>query len=270
MKVFVLGHRGMLGHVVARYLAEQGMEVITTNERYFGSAEDPVIAAVTNSNAHWIINTIGKLDAKTTTPSEMLLVNAQLPVHLKSYLRKNQRMIHASTDGVFSGRTGNYTVDAERDATDIYGFSKILGEVVAEPDRAYVVRTSIVGPSDSEDTGLMSWLLRQHAAVQGFTNHFWNGITTLEWSKLCAEIINNPAHFPQPLLQPGCDKTVTKYELLQLVAETCCRQIPVTPVEHAVRVDRALVPTHPRGSIRKQLEELAAWRQAGAASTAIY
>ena len=260
MKVFVLGHRGMLGHVVARYLAEQGMEVITTDERYSGLPGDPLIAAVRTSNADWIINAIGKLDSKTTSPSEMLLVNAQLPVHLKSYLGKNQRMIHASTDGVFSGRTGNYAVDAERDATDIYGFSKILGEVVAEPNRSYVVRTSIVGPNDSKETGLMSWLLRQKTAVHGFTNHFWNGITTLEWSKLCAEIINNPAHFPPPVLQPTCGKTVTKYDLLQLVAVTCRRQIPVTPVEHAVEVNRTLVPTHPRAPIREQLEELAGWR----------
>src|SRR5687767_10823470 len=258
VKVFVLGHRGMLGHVVARYLAEEGVEVITSDQRYAGLPEDRLIAAVRNSKADWIINAIGKVDTKRVSPSEMLLVNAQLPVHLKSYLRKNQRMIHASTDGVFSGRTGNYAVDSERDATDIYGFSKILGEVVAENDKVSVIRTSVIGPS-LDGRGLFSWLLSQKGPVSGFQNHHWNGITTLEWAKVCAEIIEGALRPSQPVIQPCISDRISKCELLRTIATTWSYDVPIEPSEHTISINRLLVPTADRPSIRGQLEQLKDW-----------
>jgi dTDP-4-dehydrorhamnose reductase len=258
MKIFVLGHRGMLGHVLARYLREQGMEVITTEERYSGWPDDPLIAAVSNSNADWIINTIGKLDAKTTSPSEILLVNAQLPVHLKSYFRENQRMIHASTDGVFSGRAGNYSVDAERDATDIYGFSKILGEVVAEKEKAFVLRTSVIGPS-LDGRGLFSWLLSQKGPVSGFRNHHWNGITTLEWAKVCAELIKGDSRPSHPIIQACSSNHLSKLELLRTIADTWSAGITIQHSEHSTSINRSLIPTVERPAIRTQLQQLRDW-----------
>jgi dTDP-4-dehydrorhamnose reductase len=259
-KVLVLGHRGMLGHVVHRYLAENGFEVLTTDERFTGGPEDKLITKVKSSDADWIINTIGKLDPNRIPALDLLLVNAQLPVHLKSFLRPSQRLIHASTDGVFSGKTGNYAVDTERDATDPYGFSKTLGEVIAEHDRAFVIRTSIIGPSPERNTGLLSWFLSQTNPVKGFTNHLWNGITTLEWAKLCAEIIAAPSAFPS-ILQPACAMPVSKYELLQTIADTWSHKIPISPAEHSTPLNRTLLPTHKRPLIRQQLEELRDWSQ---------
>jgi dTDP-4-dehydrorhamnose reductase len=258
MKVFVLGHRGMLGHVVARYLAEQGMEVITSEERYSGLPEDRLIAAVRNSKADWIINAIGKVDSATTSAAEMLLVNAQFPVHLKSYLREDQRMIHASTDGVFSGRTGNYAVDAERDATDLYGFSKILGEVVAEAEKAYVIRTSVIGPS-LDGKGLLSWLIRQKECVSGFQNHQWNGITTLEWASVCVELMLGNLRPSEPIIQACASEGTSKFELLRMIAETWSRDIPIEPSENSISINRLLTPSSKRPSIRRQLEQMRDW-----------
>ena len=259
-KILVLGHRGMLGHVVHRYLAENGFEVLTTDKRFTGGPEDKLITQVKNSDACWIINTIGKLDPNSIPALDLLLVNAQLPVHLKSFLRPDQRIIHASSDGVFSGKTGNYAVDAERDATDPYGFSKILGEVIAEPDRAFVIRTSIIGPSAEKNTGLLSWFLSQTSPVKGFTNHIWNGITTLEWTKLCTEIIAAPSAFPS-ILQPACVTPVSKFEILQAIADAWAYKIAVSPTEHATPLNRTLLPTHKRPPIQNQLAEIAAWHQ---------
>ena len=259
MKVFVLGHRGMLGHVIARYLSEQGMEVLTTDLRYTGLPGDPLMDAVRSSGAEWVINAIGKLDAKTTPSTEMLLVNAQLPVHIKSFLRENQRLIHASTDGVFSGKTGNYSVNADRDATDIYGFSKILGEVVAEQGKAIVIRTSVIGPSTKPETGLMDWFLSQKQAVNGFTNHLWNGVTTLEWAKVAQRIIEEQFVPSQPILHVGSESPVTKYELVKLFAELWNHRISVSPVESEISVDRSLALDASSASIREQLVELKSW-----------
>jgi dTDP-4-dehydrorhamnose reductase len=259
MKIFVLGHRGMLGHVVARYLAEQGMEVLTTEARYTGLPNDPLVAAVRASAAEWVINAIGKLDSKSTPVAEMLVVNAQLPVHMKTFLRRNQRLIHASTDGVFSGQTGNYAVDAERDATDLYGFSKILGEVVAEPKKAIVIRTSVVGPSIVPGIGLMDWFLRQRETVNGFTNHVWNGVTTLEWAKFVERIIREQFVATAPILQVGSESAVTKYDLLKLISQVWNHQVSITSTENVRAIDRSLALDVKCPCIRQQLAELKSW-----------
>jgi dTDP-4-dehydrorhamnose reductase len=260
MKVFVLGHRGMLGHVVHRYLAETGLEILTSDERFAGGPDDKLIATVKNSGADWVVNAIGKLDANSTPALGMLLVNTQLPLQLKCFLRPHQRIIHASTDGVFSGKTGNYAVNAERDATDPYGFSKILGEAIAEKDRAFVIRTSIIGLATDKNLGLMSWFLNQTGPVKGFTNHLWNGLTTLEWAKLSAEIIAAPGTFP-PISQPACAMPVSKYELLQAIRDATSHKIPIAPADHSTPLNRTLLPTHRRSPIRQQLEEMTAWHQ---------
>ena len=259
MKVFVLGHRGMLGHVVARFFSEQGMEVLTTDLRYTGLPGDPLMEAVRSSGAEWVINAIGKLGAKTTPSTEMLLVNAQLPVHIKSFLRENQRLIHASTDGVFSGKTGNYSVHADRDATDIYGFSKILGEVVAEQGKAIVIRTSVIGPSTKPETGLMDWFLSQKQTVNGYTNHVWNGVTTLEWAKFAQRVITGQFVPTAPLLHVGSESPVTKHDLLKAISAVWNHRLPIMPTESAIAINRSLALDVRCASIREQLEELKSW-----------
>lgn len=259
MKVFVLGHRGMLGQVVARYFREQGCEVCTSDLRYTGLPSDPLIEAVRNSPADWVVNAIGKVDAKSTLAAEMMLVNAQFPVHLKSFLRANQRMIHASSDGVFSGKLGNYDVNAERDAEDVYGLSKILGEVIAEKDKGIVIRTSIIGPASEKQVGLMEWLLAQSGTVKGFTNHLWNGITTLEWAKISHEIITGTLDSESAILQAASAEPLSKFEILRQIAEAWDHPVKIEPGAAPIPIDRTLIPTMKRGSLRQQLQELKAW-----------
>src|SRR5687768_10465068 len=121
MKVFVLGHRGMLGHIVARYLAQQGCEVITTPLRYAAQAQDPLIEAVRESGCIWVVNAIGRIKQKTDNPTDLYQANSLLPLHLGLRLHSNQRLVHASTDCIFSGKKGSYSVDSEQDAQDVYG-----------------------------------------------------------------------------------------------------------------------------------------------------
>jgi dTDP-4-dehydrorhamnose reductase len=237
------------------------MEVLTSELRYTGLPNDPLVGAVRASPADWVINAIGKLNVATSTPAEMLMVNAQFPVHLKSYLRPGQRLIHASTDGVFSGKTGNYTVDAERDASDIYGFSKILGEVVAEAGKSIVLRTSVIGLGGTTGSGLLHWFFRQSRTVPGFRNHFWNGITTLEWAKVCSEFIHGDLLLDTGILQPVSAEPVSKFEILELVRELWNHPVEVCPAEARVRVDRTLSSKSMRGSILQQLREFKGWYQ---------
>lgn len=259
MRVFVLGHRGMLGHVVARYLAEQKYEVVTSNERYAALPHDPLIEAVRDSECEWIVNAIGRIKQKWNSPMELLVANSILPLHLKSRMHPRQHLIHASTDCVFSGQRGGYRLDDERDATDAYGLSKILAEAIADDPRCTVIRTSIIGPEPGEGRGLMAWFLSQLSEVNGFVNHRWNGITTLEWAKLCGEIISGGQPLRCTIVQPGVEPSVSKYELLRLIACTWQKEISIKPINATETIDRTLVPTLTRPSLAGQLRETYDW-----------
>jgi dTDP-4-dehydrorhamnose reductase len=258
MRVFIVGHRGMLGHVVVRYLTEQGIEVSTCESRYTGSAGDPLLQSIAASKADWIVNAAVKTANNAANRRELFVVNAQLPVHLKSILGTTQKLVHASTDGVFSGKRGNYSIEDLPDAEDDYGLSKSLGEIVAEPGKAFVIRCSIVGPDPRNCRGLQAWLLNQTAEVQGFIDHYWNGITTLEWAKLLFELINGNLHTYPALLQPA-STTVSKFELLNMISSVYSVSNKIVAKSGPNAVNRTLIPNFPRTSLEHQLQEQREW-----------
>jgi dTDP-4-dehydrorhamnose reductase len=259
MKVFVLGHRGMLGHVVARYLAERECKVVTTDARYAGLPRDPLIEAVRESECEWIINAAGRIKQKSDSPMELLLTNSLLPLQLKSRMREDQHLIQAGTDCVFSGERGGYSVNDERDAADAYGLSKILAEEVSCDRRCTVIRTSIIGPELEDGHGLMGWFMRQSGTVNGFLNHRWNGITTLEWARVCWEVMSGEHVSLGPVLQVGVSPSVSKYELLQMIGRTWHHEISIEPVNAPETIDRSLLPTLSRSELHQQLAEMKDW-----------
>ena len=236
MRVLVLGQRGMLGHVVARYLAEVGHEVIP-GTRYDGMLDLGDAEAVVNC-AGVVRGTAG-----------LFLANALLPLHLAT---QGRLLVHPSTDCVFDGARGWYRVDEQPNATDDYGLSKRLGEGCLAFPRVVVLRTSIVGPGG----GLLGWFLSQSGPIDGWTDHVWNGITTLAWARLAAAAL--VGDIPPGLHQPTTAETITKYDLLRLFGEVFDHPIEVRPVS-AGFCDRTLVPTIAMPPIRDQLTELRDW-----------
>lgn len=155
------------------------------------------------------------------------------------------KIIHMSTDGVFSGRGGPYKEDSPQDCVDVYGKTKSLGEVTAP--NVLNIRTSIIGPSPFKKRGLLEWFLSQPkgARIQGFTNHIWHGVTTLQFAELCAKIIERDVF--KELRQESAvfhfapNEPVTKYELLTLFKEVFNREVTITAVEDS------------RGAVRRRL-----------------
>ena len=271
-RAFVAGHRGMLGHVVARAFTERGIDVVTSDARYAGDPSDALVEAARDSNADVVVNCLGVIKQKSEDPHRLMAANALFPLHLVQRLGPGQRLIHASTDCVFAGTRGGYRIDDERDATDDYGRSKILGEGVAQWPRATVIRVSIVGPApqptDGSGCGLVGWFLSrpEDAELSGYTNHRWNGITTLEWARLALELLARAgagAELPR-LVQPGTDP-VDKYALLQHVREAFGTAHRIRPIAAPEAIDRTLEPTMHRAPIAAQLRELADWYGAPAA-----
>jgi dTDP-4-dehydrorhamnose reductase len=262
MKVFILGHRGMLGHVAARYLADAGFEILTSDRRYDGSPRDPLVEEVRCSGAAWVVNAIGRIKQKCCDPAQLLRANAQLPVHLAARLAPGQRLVHASSDCVFSGRAGWYRTGDERDADDDYGFSKVLGESAAVWDRCQIFRVSMVGPERHGGHGLLGWFFQQTRPVDGFTNHRWNGITTLEWCKRAAALMDGSWTPPGAVVQFASAQPVSKYELLQLAAGVWDHRIEIRPTAAPMPVDRTLVGDVVCAPFDQQLGELRQWYEA--------
>jgi len=268
-RVFVLGHRGMLGHLVARFLEEQGCEVVTSALRYAGLPHDPLLRAVRDSGCRWVINAIGLIKQKSVNEAQLFLLNSLLPIHVLQELGSGQRFIHASTDCVFSGARGWYAADEPRDADDVYGLSKALGEQIATDPRAVVLRVSIIGPDLGDGAGLLGWFFRQRGTIRGYTNHFWNGITTLEWAKAAWEIMQGTAPGTQGLVQLGVSDRISKHDLLLLCREVWAKDLIIESAAPAKAVDRTLQPEWVRPPLRQQLAELKAWMEAHPAQTPV-
>ena len=150
-------------------------------------------------------------------------------------------------------------ISDERDTEDVYGLSKALGEAVAQSGRCWVIRTSIIGPELGQGWGLMGWFLGQSGEVNGYTNHLWNGITTLEWSTIAWKLMNRQLGVEEPLIQAGTWPTMSKCEVLRLIGKIWGHAVKVRPAEAKDAVDRTLIPTLKRPDLEQQLSTLRDW-----------
>lgn len=253
----MLGHRGMLGSVVSRYLAEQGFRVITSERRYGAEPESALLEDVAAAHADAVVNCLGAIPAAGRSGTEVMTSNALLPSHLAAVLG-GTLLIHASTDCVFDGGRGHYSIDDAPNSTDAYGLSKRIGEACAFWPNTVILRTSIVGPSAGEGRGLLGWFLSHDGPVDGWTDHLWNGITTLAWAELAARTIEGTGLRPG-MHHPTTLGTVSKEELLRLFADVFDHRIEIRPTATGRALDRTLVPTVEMAPLLEQLIALRGW-----------
>lgn len=221
--------------------------------------DDPLIRDVVQSEASWVINALGRIHQKSKDPEEMLRANAEFPVKLAKGLKNGQRLIHASTDCVFSGKRGWYCIDDPPDAEDAYGLTKTQGEAAADLGNCLVVRTSVIGPEQGGAFGLWGWLLSSKGTVPGYDDQVWNGVTTLEWAKFCLEVMKDKVRARRPRVQIGTLPAITKFELLNLIRNATKHDIRIVPTRSGNRKDMSLVPDVLRPPIAEQIRELCRW-----------
>lgn len=250
IKVVVLGALGMAGHVIAKYLDE-------TNEyEVFGIArakDTKYIKKVLDAQnfeelekyfeeikPDIVINCIGILVAKSNSDlTTAIIMNSYLPHFLSKLGNKlHYKLIHISTDCVFSGKIGDYKEDSFRDGDDNYARTKALGEVINKKD--LTIRTSIIGPElKSNGTGLLHWFLNQNSTITGYSRAFWSGVTTLELAKQTHEIIKQDI---KGLFQLCPDDKISKFDLLRLFAKTWNKKIRIEE-NSKYGVDKSLICT---------------------------
>jgi dTDP-4-dehydrorhamnose reductase len=187
----------------------------------------------------------------------MMAANALFPMHLSSVLG-GRLLIHASTDCVFDGRRGWYRADEPPNAIDAYGLSKRVGEACVAAPNVVVLRASVVGPPAGAGRGLLGWFLGQDSPVDGWTDHLWNGITTLAWAELAARTIGGNGLGPG-VHQPTTAQEVTKDELLRMFGELFEHRVDIRPVRTEQACNRTLLPTTEMPPLREQLIALRAW-----------
>tara|TARA_R110002051_G_scaffold325568_1_gene428962 strand:- start:12593 stop:13456 length:864 start_codon:yes stop_codon:yes gene_type:complete len=249
-KVVVLGCKGMAGHVVKAYLE------ITSNYDVWGIArgvepEENLINLdvsntkelkniFTNANFDVVINCIGLLN-KTAEDNPELAVwfNSYFPQLLASYGRKyNFKLVHISTDCVFSGKEGGYTEDSFKNGIGFYAQSKALGEVVNTKDLTF--RTSIIGPELKQNgIGLFHWFMNQEDSIKGFSKAIWSGVTTLELAKAIFWAIENDL---TGLYHLTNNETINKYELLNLFKKYTKKYVKIIEVE-GKKVNKSFIDT---------------------------
>ena len=214
-----------------------------------GVADTEGLASVI-AGASWIINAIGITKPYThdDIPMEIdraIRINALLPRRLAECAGKTgARVLQIATDCVYSGTRGAYVEPDLHDALDVYGKTKSLGE--GPQPNLHNLRCSIVGPEPKAYVFLLEWFRRQPkgARLKGYTNHRWNGITTLHFAKLCAAIIRGATAPRAQHVVPG--DSVSKAELLEIVLAAFGRDdVEVRPGPAPTPVDRTLSTQHP-------------------------
>lgn len=177
----------------------------------------------------YIINCVGviKQRAEAASPIPSITINSLLPHKLAQMASHwGGRVIHFSTDCVFSGKRGGYTEEDQSDAEDLYGKTKFLGEVAVA--NALTLRTSIIGRELSHHCSLLDWFLAQnHKMIRGFRKVIFSGVTTNHLAELVASIVQN--HPGLNGLYQVASEPISKYDLLCTLRETYQLDICIEP-----------------------------------------
>jgi dTDP-4-dehydrorhamnose reductase len=266
-KVLVLGVAGMLGHMVNRVLAGssdidvRGTQISDNNAPLYFDVLSGIHAldAICDQSPgyDYFINCIGilpgKIDEKDPdTIRKAIKINSLFPHELAAIAKdRSVKVLHISTDGVFSGEGDSYFEDDAHNCRDLYGITKSLGEVL---DRHFLnLRCSIIGPSPFLGEGLLEWFLKQpvNSVVRGYVNHIWHGISTYQFGSLCLKIIAGD-HFEELRRESAVfhfapNEPVTKYELLCLFKETFDKRIRIEATASDDKIYKRVLQTRYRG-----------------------
>lgn len=262
-RVMVLGASGMLGQGVCQVLEKDPLLQVTQVTRENLDIMESWDDCLTTRGFEYVINCVGAIPQRKPpwTDEEYWETNCQFPkILVEKCAARGSKLIHVTTDCVYAGTKtdGPYVEGDPHDATDVYGRSKSGCEQYVVFRGGMVIRTSIVGRNLIRPTGLYEWFRGEvsntvmasvqsnlrggapHPRIRGFINHWWNGVTTREFGRVCQKIIAQDLWSPE-LVHLFSPDTVSKYNLLQMFARHLqSHPGQVIPVEHPERIWRVL------------------------------
>ena len=262
--ILVIGSTGMLGSAVTKFLTSSQHKVIESN-----TSGNPIVSSnicikfdisrnsaeellkLVSGEIDYIINCSGVIkhkiiDDDLKSIADAKRINSDFPAELAiAGNAKSIRILQIATDCVYSGNSGLYNEESTHDATDIYGVTKSKGEVAM--DNLMILRCSVIGQEVNSHVEFMEWILGQmtSAKLHGFSNHLWNGITTLHFAKIVLGIISaNTFHSGKIHVLP-CD-SASKFEMIDMVCKSFAREdIQIEKVLAENAIDRRLTTKYP-------------------------
>ncbi|MFC5468840.1 dTDP-4-dehydrorhamnose reductase family protein [Cohnella suwonensis] len=269
-----MGGRGMAGHLIVDYFSQTNAHEVWSTVRGrldnlrtlpLDVTDELGLSAVLHRiRPDLVINAAGLLnDHAGRNIRDAIHVNSLLPHKLAQYgERLGFRLIHISTDCVFSGNRGDYNETDATCGTTVYARTKQLGEV--KDDSNLTIRTSIIGPELKMDgIGLFHWFIGQRGTVKGYKQVIWNGVTTLQLAKAIDWTLGHPVTGLAHLASPN---KIAKFELLQHMKTVFGKDgINIEP-DDGYRSDKSLVNTRPDFAVDvpdypDMLAELKSWME---------
>lgn len=261
-RIIVLGSRGMLGQMVYKYFTKSGYNVSEFNKRFDVDSIASYMTELNYFEDSIIINCIGLIKQKSNSDHDLLFINSIFPLELCRSLKPGHFLVHPSTDCVFGGNEFfKYELNFQHNAEDIYGISKSLGEsaIINRPN-SIIIRVSIIGPDSNSNKGLLGWFLSQpsRSILNGYTNHFWNGITTLEWCIKVEEILRNNLNYKNisKIFQLGTKEVYTKFDMLIIFQNVFKTDYIINEFSDSLKIDRTLSVVNYSKSLPSQLFDL--------------
>ncbi len=261
MRVLIVGVTGMFGHAAFQVLTgNRRLEVWGTlrapgarrafqdavQQRLIDSVdvldERAIVTVLNRVRPDVVVNAVGVIKqlASANDPAIVLPINALFPHRLAGLCGLvGARLVHISTDCVFSGRAGHYTEADISDAEDLYGKSKFIGEVHDQP-HVITLRTSGIGHELGSAHGLLEWFLAQGPTAQGYRRAIYSGLPWVELARVIGDIC-----IPRPELRGlyhVSSAPITKFDLLQLIASAYGKEVTIVPND-SVQIDRSLDST---------------------------
>jgi len=258
MKIIIFGSSGMLGRYVSRYLSSTGFEVIKLTRVEYELARITLdslklfLFKHNISNADVVVNCAGVIpQSKNGTNRLYYTINSIFPVMLSAVCNEiGCKMIHITTDCVFDGKSGNYTELDTPNPVDDYGTSKLLGELC----NSTIIRTSIIGEELCNKASLLEWVKSNNdKKINGYINHFWNGVTCLQLAKIIEHIIKYNLYWNGVRHIFSLNK-VSKYELISMINDIYELNITINKLE-TEKVDRSLTSVYEQFYVVQELRE---------------
>ncbi|MEH0860062.1 dTDP-4-dehydrorhamnose reductase family protein [Halobacteriovorax sp. DPLXC-1] len=250
MKILIIGANGMLGQSLFRHFSKNyEVHGVARSNSWHPSVKsgidvqnnESIEAVFSEFKPDLVLNCVGIIkQLKESKDNEIsIFTNALWPHRLASICSKfNAKMIHFSTDCVFTGSEGNYTEESNADSRDLYGLSKYLGEVAY--DHTLTIRTSIIGHEIKSNVSLVDWFLSQDNECKGFTKAIYSGFPTNSLARIIDTIIL-PKFMKGDVsgLYHVSSNPISKYELLKIIADVYGKNINIIPYDE-FEIDRSL------------------------------
>lgn len=266
MKVVILGGTGLLGSAVTEIFTNEAYDVfpsyrkegVISHKNAFNFCVSSKFSEIVLPKCEYIVNCIGIIKPFMEDDFiESIYANAIFPHKLSKYCKKEGiKLIHITTDCVFSGKDGNYSEESLHDCLDAYGKTKSLGE----PSDCMVLRTSIIGEELHKNASLIEWVRKNKGKeINGYTDHIWNGVTTKNYGDICHKIINHNL-YEEGLFHIHSD-TVSKFKLLNMINEKFNLGIKVNefrtdPIIRTLSTKKKLNSIVNKKSLQQQIDEM--------------